>query len=315
MDLTHTATSIVTGLILLFLGADALVRGSSRLALRGGISPLVVGMTVVAFGTGSPELVVSLHAAIIGREAVAVGNVVGSNIVNLALILGLAAIIRPMLIQSQLCKLDLPILASCSAILTLLLLDRGLGRIEGIFLLAGFITYTAINVKKARLERVEVQTEYESALPRKIGRLWLDIFLILLGLLLLIGGGDLLLGGSLKVATHFGISDALIGLTVVALGTSLPELATSTLAAWRGEGDIALGTLIGSSVFNILAVLGPAAVISPMHASGVTILDLGTMTLVAFLILPLMRTGFRLSRGEGFVLVAVYVGYMYLLLG
>ena len=305
---------IVGGLVLLYFGAEGLVRGSSRLALRSGLTPLTVGLTVVAFGTSSPELAVSLEAALAGREAIALGNVVGSNIANLALILGVAAIIRPMVIQSKLVRLDLPVLAICSAVLTLLLLDRGLGRSEGVVLVLGLIAYVALNIRNARREHAHVKTEYAQALPRPKGSLWLDVVFVGAGLALLVVGGGVLINGAVAAAEMLGVTEALVGLTIVALATSLPELATSMLAAFRGEGDIALGNLVGSNVFNILGVLGPAAIIRPMQGSALTILDLGTMTLVAFLVLPLMRTGFRLSRVEGVILVAVYGGYMYALL-
>ena len=309
-----SSASILVGLALLYIGAEGLVRGSSRLALRCGLSRLTVGLTVVAFGTGSPELVVSLEATIMNRQAIAVGNVVGSNIANLGLILGLAVLIRPMVIQSKLVRLDLPILATCSALLMLLLLDGRLGALEGALLAVGFGVYAGMNIRKAREEQTLVQKEYEGALPKLKGSLWLDGLMAIVGLALLLVGGELLLDGAVEAASGLGVSEALIGLTVVALGTSLPELAISVLAAVRGEGDIALGNLVGSNVFNILGVLGPAAIIGPMHSEGVTLLDLGAMTAVALLVMLLMRSGFRLVRLEGAVLVAFYLGYMYLLL-
>ncbi len=309
-----SSASILVGLALLYIGAEGLVRGSSRLALRCGLSRLTVGLTVVAFGTGSPELVVSLEATIMNRQAIAVGNVVGSNIANLGLILGLAVLIRPMVIQSKLVRLDLPILATCSALLMLLLLDGRLGAVEGVLLAVGFGMYAGMNIKKGREEQTLVQEEYEGALPKLKGSLWLDGLMAIVGLALLLVGGELLLDGAVEAARGLGVSEALIGLTIVALGTSLPELATSVLAAVRGEGDIALGNLVGSNVFNILGVLGPAAIIGPMHSEGVTLLDLGAMTAVALLVMLLMRSGFRLVRLEGAVLVAFYLGYMYLLL-
>lgn len=306
--------SILMGLVLLYVGAEGLVRGSSRLALRAGLSRLTVGLTVVAFGTGSPELVVSLEATIMGRQPIAVGNIIGSNIANLALILGLAVLIRPMVIQSKLVRLDLPILATCSALLMLLLLDGRLGALEGLLLAVGFGMYAGMNIRKGREEQALVQREYEGALPKLKGSLWMDGLTAIVGLTLLLFGGELLLDGAVEAASGLGVSEAVIGLTVVAVGTSLPELATSVLAAARGEGDIALGNLVGSNVFNILGVLGPVAVIGPMHSEGVTLLDTGAMTAVAFLVIPLMRSGFRLVRLEGALLVAFYLGYMYLLL-
>ena len=314
MSVQLTLTALGSGLALLYLGADALVRGSSRLALRSGLTPLTVGLTVVAFGTSSPELVVSLEAAIQGRDPIAVGNVIGSNIANIGLILGLAALIRPMMIQSQLCRLDLPILAGCSALLTLLLLDLAIGRLEGALLVIGLVVYNIVNVRNARREQEAVRKEYEGALPKSQARIWVDVTLVVLGLIMLIGGGNALILGATEAARFFNLTDAVIGLTLVAIGTSLPELATSVVGALRGEGDIVLGNLIGSNVFNILGVIGPATLIHPMQAPGVTLFDISAMTLIAFLVLPLMRTGFRLSRLEGALLVAVYGGYMYLLL-
>jgi cation:H+ antiporter len=301
------------GFAFLTLGAEGLVRGSSGLALRLGLTPLVIGLTVVAFGTSSPELLVSLRTAWAGQGSLAVGNVVGSNIANFALILGLAALVRPLAVQTQVVRFDIPVVIVSSAALAALLFDGRLGRVEGAGLLAALVAYLTWNVRSALRETggEDVGREAVGTVRAATASRWslaADVGLLAVGLVGL--GAEGLVTGAVGLATRFGVSEAVIGLTVVAVGTSLPELATSLVAAARGEGDIAIGNAVGSNVFNVLGVIGPAAVILPLPRGGVGPLDLGVMVGAALLMLPLMRTGYRLTRLEGLLLLTGYVTYV-----
>ncbi len=312
--MTLSLVFIAGGLLLLYLGAEGLIRGSVALALRLGLTPLVVGLTVVAFGTSSPELVVSLQAALSGNEAIAIGNVVGSNICNIALILGLSALIRPLKVHLQLLRMDVPLMIAASALLMLMLYDGGLGRPEGALLSVFLIGYTAFNVLNARRMQGAAPDVLAEAASPPGGPAWRHGVFLFGGLGVLAGGAHLLITGAVDLAQQLGLSDAVIGLTIVALGTSLPELATSVVAAARNEGDIAVGNVVGSNVFNVLFILGLSALVHPLHTGGVTMTDLGIMTAFALLMLPLMRTGFRLVRWEGALLLVLYVGYVAYLL-
>ena len=306
--------SLIGGLVLLYYGAEGLVRGSAALALHFGVRPLVVGLTVVAFGTSSPELVVSLQAAMTHNGAIAVGNVVGSNICNIALILGLSALIRPMQVHAQLLRQDVPLMIFTSLLLVLLLANGFLGRLEGAVLFTGIVIYIALNIWMSRREHTRSRPDREEARSvslRFYGRYGL---FVVGGLTLLVFGADLMVDGAVALAERAGLSKAVIGLTIIALGTSLPELATSLVAAIRQEGDIAIGNVIGSNVFNILAILGISSLVVPLQAGGVGMVDLVVMTAFAVLMLPLMRTGFRLCRLEGALLLVLYTGYVYYLL-
>jgi cation:H+ antiporter len=303
------------GFAFLTLGAEGLVRGSSGLALRLGLTPLVIGLTVVAFGTSSPELLVSLRTAWAGQGSLAVGNVVGSNIANFALILGLAALVRPLAVQTQVVRFDIPVVIVSSAALAALLFDGRLGRVEGAGLLAALVAYLTWNVRSALRETggEDVGREAVGTVRAATASRWslaADVGLLAVGLVGLGLGAEGLVTGAVGLATRFGVSEAVIGLTVVAVGTSLPELATSLVAAARGEGDIAIGNAVGSNVFNVLGVIGPAAVILPLPRGGVGPLDLGVMVGAALLMLPLMRTGYRLTRLEGLLLLTGYVTYV-----
>jgi cation:H+ antiporter len=306
---------ILGGLLLLSLGAESLIRGSAALALRLGITPLVVGLTIVAFGTSSPEIVVSLQSAFKGGSALALGNVVGSNISNVALILGLSALVRPLRVQAKIIRREIPLMIFASLLLCLLLLGGQLNRLEGLVLILGSLAYTTLAYTSARKSKDKhAQDEFADTLPQPKGRAWAQIVFILVGLALLIVGANLLVGGAITIAEGFGISQVVIGLTIVAVGTSLPELATSIVAARKDEGDIVIGNVIGSNVLNILFVLGLAALIAPMHTNDLRVIDLAVMVGSAAIILPLMRRGFQLTRWEGAVLVAGYMGYLYSLM-
>ena len=306
--------SIAAGLVLLYGGAEGLVRGASALALRMGLTPLVVGLTVVAFGTSAPELVVSLQAALAGRDAIALGNVVGSNVANIAFILGLAAILQPMRVHGQLLKLDVPMMLGSASLLVVMLLDGHLGRFEGGSLFAMLVLYLGYNVWKARTERQGLPPalaapDVPASLPA--GR---ALFFAGAGLALLALGADLLVDGAVVMARAAGLSEAVVGLTVVAIGTSLPELATSLVATLRGEGDIALGNVVGSNIFNVLGILGISALVHPLERSGVAPVDLLVMLAASMLLLPLLRSGLLLARWEGALLLSVYTVYMLYLL-
>lgn len=309
-----TILQLVAGLALLYVGAEGLVRGSAQLALRLGLTPLVIGLTVVAFGTSSPEMVVSVQAALAGSGDIAFGNVVGSNICNIALILGLSAVMRPMKVNLQLLRMDVPIMIGVSVLLTLLLLDGRLGRLEGSLLFGGVIAYTVVNYLLATRDRVNLVADDLNYVPKPLHSVWRDLAYVVVGLLLLVAGADFLVKGAVSIAHYFGISDAVIGLTIVAVGTSLPELATSVVAAIKGEGDIAVGNVIGSNIFNILAILGMASIIQPISTVGIGLFDLLVMTAIAVLMIPVMRTGLRVNRWEGAFLLLLYGGYVRLLM-
>lgn len=298
------------GLVLLYIGAEGLVRGSAALALRFGLTPLVVGLTVVAFGTSSPEFVVSLEAAFSGNGTIAVGNVIGSNICNIALILGLSALIRPMQVQVQLIRLDVPIVIGCSLLIGALLADGRLGRWEGGLLCLGLLGYVLFSLYQVRKERVHEEEGVNGVVTPSRYPIGRNALFVVVGLGALIGGANLFVNGAVVLAERIGLSEAVVGLTIVALGTSLPELATSVVAAVKREGDIAIGNVVGSNIFNILGILGGAALVKPLSSQGIGFIDFGVMTVVALLLLPLVRSGFRLTRGEGVVLLLVYGGYV-----
>lgn len=305
---------IVGGLVLLGFGAEGLVRGSASAALRLGVAPLVVGLTIVAFGTGSPELVVSISAALNGNSSIALGNVVGSNITNIALILGAAAVVRPMTVRATVIRREVPIMIAVSCFLWLLIYDGGLGRIDGAILAAGSLAYTFFTYRASqKKDKKLVEAEFAEALEPSRQSVWVDVVFIVAGLALLVGGANLLLSGAVTIAKQFGISEVVIGLTIVAIGTSLPELATSVLAALKNEPDIAFGNAIGSNVLNILAVLGLTALIEPVSALEIRPLDLGAMIGSAFLLWLLLGRNFRLDRTEGTLLLIGYAIYLYTL--
>jgi len=305
---------LIAGLVLLFIGAEGLIRGSSNLAIKIGITPLVVGLTVVAFGTSTPELVVSLKAALLGNSSISLGNVVGSNIANIALILGVASLIRPLDVHAKVIMREIPIMIGISVLLLLLLFDGELGFIDGLIFVVGLIVYLVVNVLIARKEKnPEIDTEFSEGLKSKLG-IPVSIILMIAGLGLLILGADLFVQSAVAIAKIFNVSDAIIGLTIVAIGTSLPELITSIVAAYKNEADIAIGNVVGSNVFNILGILGITALIIPISSVGISYVDLGVMLVTAIILFPLSRSGFSISRVEGIFLLAGYAGYIYYLI-
>ncbi|GBD87718.1 inner membrane protein YrbG [bacterium BMS3Abin03] len=308
---------IIGGSIGLFAGAELLVRGSSSLALKFGISPLIVGLTVVAFATSSPELVVSIKAAIENNPGIVVGNVVGSNICNIALILGISALISPMHVKTQLVRREIPIMIGVSFFLVLILLGDTITRVEGVVLVTGIVVYVVWGYKYALKKKKEEEAlkEFEDGIPKKPFKVWISVVFVVSGLGLLVFGSNLFVNGAVATAVKLGVSEAVIGLTIVALGTSLPELITSVVASLKNENDIAIGNAVGSNVFNILSILGISSLINPISHTGVTIVDLSVMMFFTIVILPLCWTKFTLRRWEGALLFAGYIVYIIYLIG
>jgi cation:H+ antiporter len=302
------------GLILLVFGAESLVRGASRLALSLGVSPLVIGLTVVDFGTSTPEMSVSVHASLAGNPNIAIGNVVGSNIANVLLILGISALITPLLVNAQIIRQEVPIMISASVLLVVLSLDGTISRIDAGILFTLIIVYTGFLILQARrTTKLSAERSPNATVRSPWHQHWtVQLLLIGVGLAALVIGSRWLVDSAVVFARFAGISDLVIGLTVVAVGTSLPEIATSTLAAIRGERDIAVGNVIGSNVFNILAVVGAAGLVS---GAGIPIpdaarhFDLWVMLAVALACLPIMLTGGTIARWEGAVFLGYYAAY------
>jgi cation:H+ antiporter len=320
---------LFTGLALLAGGAEALVRGSSRLAASLGVRPLIIGLTVVGFGTSTPELVVSALASASGEPAIALGNVVGSNIANSGLILAIAALILPMRCDMQLLRRDAPLMILVTMLALALSWTGRIARLEGLLMLAGLAAFVWLTLRWARAEPPRIEAEFAAFeqdrgwLPedtaanrrrlrreRLIHAAW-----IALGIALLVGGGHVLVESATALARRFGISDAVIAATLVAVGTSLPELATSVVAALRREADISVGNIIGSNIFNLLGVLGLSALIRPVPVpAAVRDFDLLWMAAFAAATALILRTGRRITRLEGAALLAAYAAFIYLLL-
>ncbi len=311
----------VLGLGFLVIGAEALVRGSSRMASALGISPLIIGLTVVAFGTSAPELAISVKAALAHQPDIALGNVIGSNIFNVLFILGLSALVAPLAVSQQLIRLDVPLMIGASILVLLLALDGRISRVEGMLLFAGLLFYIAVLIKQSRSESAQVKDEYvrEFGVHGQVANRWLlNGALVAGGLVLLVLGSKWLVESAVTIAQYFGVSELVIGLTIVAAGTSLPELVTSVVASLRGERDIAVGNIVGSNLFNVLGVLGLASAVSPVGmavSNAVVAFDMPIMIVVAFVCLPIFFTGGVISRWEGATLFGYYIAYtLYLLL-
>lgn len=303
--------SILGGLVLLALGAEGLVRGSSSIALRMGVTPLVIGLTIVAFGTGSPEMIVSLQAALGGNSDLALGNIVGSNICNIALILGVAALARPLNVRSALLQREVPVMIAVTLLLGVLLYDGTLGRLEGAVLTLGAVVYIVATYRAARRDRdIEVAAEFEQELPAPQASTARSVALVIGGFVGLLIGANVLVHGAVVIAQAMGMSQVVIGLTVIAIGTSLPELATSVVAALRNDADVAFGNVLGSNILNILLILGVVAMVRPISATGLRPVDVGVMIGSAIAVYPLMWRGRVLSRGEGALLLAGYAAYI-----
>jgi cation:H+ antiporter len=315
----ETLGSFVAGAALLIGGADAVVRGASRLAAALGVAPLVIGLTVVAMGTSAPELGVSLRAGMSGEPDIALGNVVGSNIFNVLFILGLSALISPLVVAQQLIRLDVPLMIASSGVLFVMALDGRIGRIDGLALTAGAVAYCLLAIRQSRKETPAVRAEYEQEFgPRRTTRWVVNILWIVLGLAMLMVGSRWLIDAAVAVAEALGVSRLVIALTIIAGGTSLPEVATSVIASLRGERDIAVGNVVGSCMFNILAILGISSVVA---AEGIRVapaamsFDIPVMLAASVACLPIFLTGYRIARWEGFLFLAYYVAYtVYLIL-
>jgi cation:H+ antiporter len=315
-----TLVLFIIGLGLLLTGAELLVRGASRLATTLGISPLIVGLTVVAFCTGSPEIAVSVSSALEGEADLALGNIVGSNIVNILFVLGLSALIAPLAVKMQLIKFDVPVAIFAAVLVFVLGLGGNIGRAAGLVLLALMVVYTVTLVVLARRERGDVQAEYANEFgdrPTGGAHSIRNIAFIVVGLVMLVIGSNWLVDGAVALAQTLGVRDPLIGLTVVAIGTSLPEIATSVTASIRGQRDIAVGNVIGSNIFNIFAVLGLTAVAAP---GGIPVppemlrLEIPTMILVTLVCLPIFYLGKMVTRGEGALLFGGWVAFTLILI-
>ena len=316
--LTFTA-----GLLLLYYGAGWLVQGASSLARRLGLTPMVIGLTVVAFGTSAPELVVSLVSAVKGKSMMALGNVVGSNICNIALVLGLTAMFQPVTTSRIVIVRDIPLMLGISAFLLLLSLNSIIGRIEGVILFGGVITYTWFNYAVAlRVNRTRPKAGDDGQLPPASGMMekgWIQGVMIIGGISAVVMGADLLVDAAVSIMSALGVSEKVVGLTVVAFGTSVPELATSIVAALKKEMDISLGNLVGSNVFNLLSVVGATAMVRPIPITGGFFhsglaIDYLVMMVVSAMPLLLMRQDLTITRRKGLILVACYVGYVIYLL-
>lgn len=310
----QTALTLVLGVVgagLLCFGADYLVRGAAALARAVGVPTLVIGLTVVAFGTSAPELVVSIDAASRGADEISIGNVVGSNICNIALILGVSALVRPLPVNKSLFKLDMPMMIGSSLLLLLWgVLRGGVSSVAGLVFCVLLVAYLVRRFYDARHDPAEaaaIAAEAEEARPM---RWYLAAPLTVLALAMLILGGKLFVNGAVEAARLLKVSEAVIGLTVVALGTSLPELATGVAAARRGECDIAVGNVVGSNIFNILCILGISPLVSPLRSGKVTHVDFGMMVFCSLLLYVLMRSGKSISRRGGALLVAIYILYV-----
>jgi cation:H+ antiporter len=310
------------GLGALVAGAEALVRGASKIAMSLGISPLVVGLTIVAMGTSSPEVAVSVGAALSGNTDIAVGNVVGSNVFNVLFILGVSALITPLVVHSQIIRQEVPIRIGASVVLAVMVIDGSLSRMEAVMLLVLLVGYMVFLVRQSRAETAEIRDEYAGAVQRNGA--WdshwaAQALLIAAGLGLLVLGSEWLVNAAVAFARALGVSDLIIGLTIIAAGTSMPEVATSIMAAVRGERDIAVGNVIGSNTFNILGCLGLSGVVSANGlgmSSAVLNFDLWVMLAVAFACLPAFMLRNEIGRRRGLMFLAFYVAYVaYLILG
>ena len=299
---------IIIGVALVLKGADFLTEGASALARRMHVPEIVIGLTIVAAGTSAPELFVSVVSALNGTPDLAVGNVVGSNTMNCMLIVGCAAMVAPMTISRSTVRKDIPFAVMASILLTCIALDNYLGRIDGIILLLGFVVFMAYTLLQAKNGQAEPQTEVRQLNP------WLSVLFLVIGLAMLVAGSNIFVDSASSVAAALGISEGVIGLTVVAGGTSLPELATSVVAARKGQSAIAIGNVIGSNVFNILMILGLTAVISPLQIEGITTIDMAVMLVSVSLVWLFSYTRFTVERWEGASLVIGYLVYLWWLI-
>ena len=309
--------TFIAGLLLLIGGAEVLVRGAARLAAATGISPLVIGLTVVAFGTSAPEMAVSVRSALSGQAGadIAIGNVVGSNIFNVLFILGVSAAIVPLTVSQRLVRIDVPLMIGASVLMLLVALDGNVGRLDGLLLFSGIVVYTVLAIRQGRSEAQapadDRGAERAEASNTALGYVR-NIAYIIGGLALLVAGAHWLVDAAVSIARAFGVDELVIALTIVAAGTSLPEVATSVMASIKGERDMAVGNVVGSNLFNILSVLGLAALVAPAGvnvAPSALSFDLPIMIAVAVACLPIFLTGYTIARWEGWLFLAYYMLY------
>ncbi len=306
---------LLVSLVILYFSAEGLVSGASSLAKRIGISPLVIGLTIVSVGTSAPELVVSVKAALNGQSALSIGNVLGSNFFNIGIILGLSALIYPLAVKRQLLKLDVPVMILAALLFFLFFLDSIISRIEALIFIVMFVSYTVyllISSKKKNIKTQDSDSEKEMHLEEEIrlNKHWtLDILLIGVGLLGLVYGSDLLVENAVIIAARLGMSEAMIGLTIVAAGTSMPELATSVVAAVKKRADIAIGNVVGSNIFNILLILGVAGLIQPISAPDINYVDSLFVIGISLLLWIFMKQGTRITRWQGAAFILFYLVY------
>ncbi len=314
MELLINVVLVSAGLAMLYFGAEWLVRGSINIANKFKISQLVIGLTIVAFGTSTPELSVSISSALEGLPDVALGNVVGSNIANIGLILGLSAIITPILVTKSTVRKEIPIMIGVALILIVISIDGNISTIDGILLVIGIVAFTIFSYKSSKKDSNDkslttnesqtnnIQVQQSKIIPK-------SIFLVGIGLVLLTFGSFMTVENAVVLAHNFGISERIIGLTLVAVGTSLPELITSVIAARKGHGDLSIGNIIGSNIFNVLAILGISAAIAEISVSDAMWFDYSIMIVFSAALLIVMKTGFRINRIEGLVLISGYIAY------
>lgn len=305
---------ILVGIVLVLWGADRLTDGAVAVAEKMKMPQIVIGLTIVAMGTSMPEFCVSLVSALKGTTDLAVGNIVGSNIFNTLLIVGVSAWVAPMTILKSTVRKDIPFALFASVILLIMCLDGNISRLDAGILFVLFLVFMYVTLKGAKTKDDDTTAKTESIEDKKKPMAaWLSIVWIIVGLACLIGGSNLFVEGATKVAEHIGVSEAVIGLTIVAGGTSLPELATSVVSARKGNSGIAIGNVLGSNVFNILAILGVTGIITPMHLQGITMLDLSMMVVSTLLVWLFSFTKYKIARWEGVVLTIVFIGYMVVL--
>lgn len=302
---------VICGFIMLGFGAEVMVSGSSRLAVRIGISPVIVGLTIVAFGTSAPELAVSIKSSTQGHSALALGNVIGSNIANIGLVLGITALISPIRIEKQLVKRQIPIVILSTVAMGLLLIDGSLNLTDGAVLSIALLAFLYFSFRQAGSEFSPEELDIKPARAAKeAGRTSIQIALIAAGLALLVFGSQVFVDNAVTLARIIGVSESIIGLTLIAIGTSIPELATSFVAAMRRQPEIAVGNIIGSNVFNVLCVLGITALISPVLGDQFSTIDFAVMFFFSLILLPLAWSNLTLSRMEGVFLLVAYFAYL-----
>lgn len=321
--MTISIALFIIGLIIIFYGAEFLVSGASALARNLGMSPMVIGLTIVAFGTSTPEIFVSVVSSLKGKSMIALGNVIGSNICNIALVLGLSALFMPIPGHISVIRRDIPIMLGVSLYLFVISYNAVIGRLEGITLLLGIFLYTFLNYYIARRELNKIirktNISRSEVILKRTGSRFKQTGLIIIGIAGVVGGAEIMIDSAIKIMTVLGISEKFIGLTIVAFGTSLPELATSVMAAWKKEMDISLGNLVGSNVFNILCVLGTASLVKPIIIPGGfiesgIIYDYFVMLFISFLPWLMMRTSYKITRNHGIFLLGCYGAYLAVLI-